>query len=132
MILSFFTAGISLPAGNLVKNPGFEEGAANWLELNPTCQIVQGAGRDGSAALRISRESVEQPRAMVKQENIRLIPGRRYRVGGWIRCEGTPTSTDRDSAKPIVALECWRGGNYGGWVATWAAPIAPQEWTWYV
>ena len=131
MILSFFTAGISLPAGNLVKNPGFEEGAANWLELNPTCQIVQGAGRDGSAALRISRESVEQPRAMVKQENIRLIPGRRYRVGGWIRCEGTPTSTDRDSAKPIVALECWRGGNYGGWVATWSAPIAPQEWTWY-
>ena len=130
IIMSFFTAGVSLPADNLVKNPGFEEGTAHWLELNSTCQIVQGAGRDGSAALRVSRQNLQQPRAVVKQK-IALTPGRRYRIGGWIRCEGTPTCSDHDAPKPMVGVECWRGGNYGGGESTWARPIAPQEWTWY-
>ena len=131
MILAFFAAGISLYAENLVKNAGFEEGAAYWQDLGPTGQIVQGAGRDGSAALRISRQSLEEPRPVVKQENIQLIPGRRYRIGGWIKCDGVPTSADRDPAKPLISVECWRDGNYGGIVGTWVGPVAPQEWTWF-
>ena len=115
---------------NLVRNPGFEEGAAMWEGLNPTCTIVDGAGRNGSKALRVSRENLEQPRTIVKQ-HFPLEPGRRYRIGGWIRCEGTLHSFDQDSPKPLIALECWRNGAYCGWVATFVGPVQPQEWTWF-
>ena len=125
-------AALALSAGpNLVKNAGFEEGNQHWHNLNEGCEVVAGAGLNGSSAMRVTRTSFDQPRVVIKQ-TVPLKTGKRYKVGGWMRIEAPLKVADRDADRPIIGLEYWQKGRYGGWVATFDPPTKPQtEWQYF-
>ncbi len=77
--------------GNLIRNPGFEEGTASWSQFVP-----QGASRDAfkwevsadkphSGAKCFHLQSSKAERFGIGGEELPVQPGQRYKVSAWVR-----------------------------------------------
>ena len=88
----FLLAAARLPAAeNLLANPGFEDGDANWIikEQTPISQISADAAHTGSSGLRIDDQS-EDDSASVITERFDVGPGALVRVSFWARSQDAP------------------------------------------
>ena len=114
LLLSFLASGAM--AAGLISNGDFEQGIQGWSLGHGWYEqpagagmsevaLADGAGRDGSRALRITGK---QNRGITMQV-FPAYPGR-YRVAGWIRCEGL-------GAGEAVVLAEWMDGQTSGCAA---------------
>jgi len=76
---------------NLLRAPGFEQGAAGWQPLGRSrYSVVQGAGCNGSAGLRYRKDAEGEGRENSHHDQIVAVePGKVYVAGAWFRAEGT-------------------------------------------
>ena len=72
----------SEPEENLLTDPGFEEGAAEWNIWGGAVRVEENA-QQGRWALRVTRQNGAEQRVSGLQ------PGATYRLSGWGRSEGT-------------------------------------------
>ena len=102
-------------SGNLLKNPGFEEGEAGqappgWVDWkrNPSTFLTSSGGREGGRCAKLVLAPNEDCTFVLADQWVRMKPlkGERYRASAWIRAdEPTPvgfylyggTSTEGDS-----------------------------------
>ncbi|MCX5672571.1 MAG: hypothetical protein NTU94_14740, partial [Planctomycetota bacterium] len=74
------------PAPNLVKNPGFEDGAKPW-SLPQGFEVVEGASsHSGGHGLRFARQDVTL--YDLASQRIDFRPGARYQFSAWVRTKG--------------------------------------------
>jgi tetratricopeptide (TPR) repeat protein len=118
----------------LLKNPGFEEGLEGWTRNydDPRRQVTLDATvkREGSQALRVNSP---QPSDTVFYQEVKLEPGRWYRLTGWVRTRGLIShgsstygtfAVQQSGGVNLVA----RGPNHGGdteWTETAVTFQAP-------
>ncbi len=95
-------------AQNLVKNPGFEEGTAEWKYAAECGEVVAGAGRDGSAGF-IYRRTDPADYHILRQD-VELEPGRRYRFSAWAR----PADAETPVGNIGIILEFSKDGVFLG------------------
>ncbi len=80
------------PAGNLLANPGFEDGLTSWSVLlggdtDAKYAVEQGAGRDGSACVGYRKTAAGSLNHHFDQD-FRAEPGQTYAFGAWVRGDG--------------------------------------------
>ena len=103
---------------NLALNPSFEKPAqdsrlpADWWGDREVYRQVDGAGRDGSAALSYSND--DPARYRLASQRLSLQPGRKYRFSGWVKTERV--AGDESGATLCVEWSNkegkWLGGAY--------------------
>lgn len=71
--------------GNLIRNGGFENGASGWANIDGTDRSVGNLGINQTGGLSY-RRSAPGSSVLVLQQ-VKLIPGRRYRFGAMVRTE---------------------------------------------
>ena len=101
-LLVMFLSLMLAAAENMVKNPGFEENAKDWIDAGGCGGVIAGAGADGSSAYCYTRTDPEK--YSVLSQPVSLAPGKKYRVGAKLR-----NNTD----KPVsvsMAVEYSRDG----------------------
>ena len=121
---------------SILKNAGFEAGADNWTATvygaKPTIEKDATVFHEGKRSLRISADELSDT---ALSQDVRLEPGRLYRLRGWVRTRhldphGSPVygslQVQHTGGRGIIAS----GGNHGGdtdWteVAIWFE--APPE-----
>jgi len=79
-------AGTSCP-GNLLDDPGFENGTSLWSPFDGASRIVvePGAGRNGSAAAKVCFDDTSRDRYGLAQDMVTARRGDRYGLSGWMR-----------------------------------------------
>ncbi len=75
---------LALAADNLVKNPGFEDGAANWT-LNDGFALDTTVAHSGKASLRFGWDNADKRKLCLQP--IRCHPGRRYLITAWLKSD---------------------------------------------
>jgi tRNA A-37 threonylcarbamoyl transferase component Bud32 len=77
------------PDGGFLKNQGFEAGRKGWevtvFGARPTIATDADVAHEGKRFLRIS---AAQPSDTAVGQEVRLVPGRIYRLSGWVRTQG--------------------------------------------
>lgn len=118
-LLAALTATLTaLPAAgaNLLTNPGFENGTQAWIMANSwyaqpadaglsPIELAPGEGRHGSAALRITGNG----RRGLAMQIFGAYPGK-YRVGGWVRCQGMSAGSAGILAEWLDETNKWLAG----------------------
>ena len=100
-------AGAAEPVGpNLVRNQGFEEGAAGW-RLPAAYDVAPGAGRQGGAALHVVRK--DPAVYELASQAVDCRPGRRYRFAAWVKTRGV---AGQDSGATL----CMEWSGAAGWI----------------
>jgi hypothetical protein len=117
MIRQFLLASLFLTAivhgnafGNLVTNPGFEEGIGSpWWNNGEAGYYCDNASHSGSRSLKMQ---VSDPgkRALVGQ-SVSVIPGESYDIGVWIKAENVTSNAADHGAQIIIE---WSGPS--GWL----------------
>ena len=72
--------------GSLVRNAGFEQGAAGWENIDGTECSTGSYGINQTGGLHYRRPAPGGYRQVSQQ--IRIVPGRRYRFGAMVRTRG--------------------------------------------
>ncbi len=80
--LLFFCANLVFAQESVLNNSDFEQGDRDW-RLTPGFQIVKGAGRNATNALRYERRDKNDYAEIVR--DFRLEPGQAYRIGCWVK-----------------------------------------------
>lgn len=80
-------------ADNLLPNPSFEEGSdrpsgwAVWAK-EPTAALWSTANiRSGSRSMQVGAATHKDGARWLQEEAIRIVPGRKYRLTGWVKTE---------------------------------------------
>ena len=104
----------ALPAAaqspNLLRNPGFEDGANGW-QLPPNVEVVNEVAHGDAHSLRIFNTDAKT--YLLASQNVAAQPGHRYRYGAWIRTRGLKG----DDSGATICMEWsgpkgWIGGSY--------------------
>ncbi len=124
-LLLFFSGATFIHAENLLKNPGFEEGLANWVVTpsgSPRIACSEEAASIGKMGLRCGAVDSDA-RASVSTEKFPVQAGQIYRATFWGRAVGPSSNltvllvfTD-DKGKAIPAANTpgyWPGSTVGG------------------
>jgi hypothetical protein len=88
-----FTCALSLPAKNVLENPGFDHGASSWDFFIPesskdhgnTFSIAPAEGMNGGPAAQV--RSPVNSRCGIGQKNIPITGWTRYKVTFWVKAE---------------------------------------------
>ena len=99
-------------AGNLLRDPGFEH-PEQWRGLDKTYSFESGSGRNFTGALVCRRSDPRQ--YSVPCQQVKLIPGKTYRFGVWVKTEGRLSGSGA-----AVCVEFFTPA--GEWVNTITAP----------
>ena len=88
---SIIFATLCVNAGNLVKNPGFEEldsagKPLAWNEVKPVYRIKDGAGRNGSRGLAF--ENSDPAFYSFPSQKLSVTPGQQYTFSVWVKTIG--------------------------------------------
>jgi len=95
------------PAPNLVKNPGFEDGAKPW-SLPKGFEVVEGASsHSGGHGLRFTRQDVTL--YDLASQRVDFRPGARYQFSAWVRTKGVAGP----ESGATICME-WSGAK--GWI----------------
>ena len=107
-LVAAMTVGLfaSAQSPNLLRNPGFEDGASGW-QLPANVEVVAGVAHGELHSLRILNSDVAT--YLLASQNIAFQPGHRYRYGAWIRTRGVKG----DDTGATICME-WNGP--GGWL----------------
>ncbi len=115
------TAGLLLLAAaqaradsNVLANPGFEDGAAEWTARNCTFTTVSSPVYGGSRSGRASGRTADWQGIQQNMLN-KMVPGRTYIVSGWVRTSTSANSTVR------ITFQKNDGSNNGEPQYQWAA-----------
>ena len=102
----------ALAAGqtNLLRNPGFEDGATGW-ELPKTFAVVGDIAHDGSRSLCVANTN---PAAyLLARQTVPFQPGMRYRYGAWIKTRGVKgEESGATLCMEWSGAKGWLGGSY--------------------
>lgn len=104
-------------AGNLLRDPGFEH-PEQWRGLDKTYSFESGSGRNFTGALVCRRSDPRQ--YSVPCQQVKLIPGKTYRFGVWVKTEGRLSGSGA-----AVCVEFFTPA--GEWVNTITAPEKVTE-----
>lgn len=122
---------------NLVRNPGFEEGAASWDLPEGLMSVDTAIAHSGSASLRFAWADPAQRKLAI--QGLPLKPGKRYLIQAWLR------SRDVHGALLGATFGIEWGGQAGfiggaypmgiGWDTEWTrvsflSEVTPPELTW--
>jgi hypothetical protein len=114
MLLVLAAMAVALPAAaqspNLLRNPGFEDGASGW-QLPPNVEVVKEVAHGDAHSLRILNTDAKT--YVLASQNVAVQPGHRYRYGAWIRTRGVKG----DDSGATICMEWsgpkgWMGGSY--------------------
>jgi alpha-N-arabinofuranosidase len=93
-----------------LKNPGFEAGSDGWTLTSygarPTVNKDADVVHEGKSSLRVS---ASEPSDTALAQEVRLEPGRLYRLGGWVRTRGL----DPRGAPVYGTLQVQHPGGHG-------------------
>ncbi len=123
--LAFMSPLVTVKAQNLIQNPGFEEGSANWRYAAECGEVKAGAGRNGSAGF-VYRRTDPADYHVLRQE-ITLEPGRRYRFTAW----GKPATPETSAGNIGIILEFSRKGVFLGTQYLGCTPEKGSDWRFY-
>ena len=112
-------------AQNLVKNPGFEEGATGWGYAAECGMVEAGTGRNGSAGYLYRRTDPSDYHIL--RQDIKLEPGRRYRFTAWAR----PATPETDATNIGIILEFSKDGVFLGTQYTERVHEEGTDWDFY-
>ncbi|SPE57820.1 Exochitinase 1 precursor [Streptomyces netropsis] len=73
---------VTTTGANLVKNPGFESGIADWTCSNSSGQAVASPARSGSAALKAAPAGSDHARCA---QTVAVRPGSSYTLSAWVQ-----------------------------------------------
>ena len=93
---------------DLVRNPGFEEGAAGW-SLPAAYSVVEDAAHAGKGCLRLV--NADKSTYVLATQKIGARPGRMYRFGAWMK---TQAVAGNDSGATICMEWYGEKGYLGG------------------
>jgi hypothetical protein len=114
MLAALAAMAVALPAAaqspNLLRNPGFEDGASGW-QLPPNVQVVNEVAHGDAHSLRILNTDAKT--YVLASQSIAVQSGHRYRYGAWIRTRGVKG----DDSGATICMEWsgpkgWMGGSY--------------------
>lgn len=95
---------------NLVRNAGFEDGAAGW-QLPRGFNVVEDVAHSGARSLRLA--NTNQATYLLASQNIPFKPGRKYRYSGWVRTRGVRgEDTGATICMEWSGPKGWLGGSY--------------------
>jgi len=110
--LAILPAGLAVAAesGNLLRNPGFENGSEGWTLPN-TFRVVDDVARTGTRSLRLSNTNPST--YLLARQPVPFQPGLKYRYHAWIKTRGV----QGDDSGATLCLEWssaqgWIGGSY--------------------
>ncbi len=80
------------PPGNLVLNPGFEDGKNHWYK-GGNATVVDNNVHSGERALRFRQVDVEGEIDETRQDILGIVPGQTYEISAWVKGDdlGGPT-----------------------------------------
>ena len=106
---------LSMAVGDIpLQNPGFEErgagGSVTGWTIAPPYRVVDGAGRNGGAALVFDAET--PPPYSVPNQGFSVKPGRSYLAGAWIKSENLKSGQAKVCLEWYDANGKWIDGSY--------------------
>jgi type II secretory pathway pseudopilin PulG len=110
------------PGGNLLANPGFESGAANWTGVSGDASISILVFHSGIQSVQINQPAAGQKTVY---QNVSVTAGQNYQASGWIR-------TNAITAGSAMITIIWRDGTgFGFDLATIGQQMGSTNWTQY-
>ena len=95
---------------NLVRNAGFEDGAAHW-SLPKTFSVVDDVAHSGAHCLRLV--NTNKAIYLLASQAISFKPGMKYRYGAWIKTRGVQgEDTGATICMEWSGAQGWLGGSY--------------------
>lgn len=95
---------------NLVKNPGFEAGAAGWV-LPKTFSVAVEVAHGGSRSLCVMNTNPAS--YLLARQSVPFQPGMRYRYGAWIKIHGVKgEESGATLCMEWSGAKGWIGGSY--------------------
>lgn len=110
LITAIALAASSQEETNLVRNAGFEDGAAHW-SLPRTFSVVGDVAHAGTHSLRLV--NTNKATYLLATQTIPFKPGMKYRYGAWIKTRGVQgEDTGATICMEWSGAKGWLGGSY--------------------